>query len=168
MTRIRSAARRNSIYVVLGYSEIDLATCYLAQIIIAPSGTVLSHRRKIKPTHVERLIFGEGTGDSLDSVVQTDIGRLGCFNCWENLNPLLKAHSAALGEQVHVAAWYSSSSFLLFRTYNPWQAALPTRDHTKRVRPIYQRSRPTSGYYHAFLRHRNCDLGLSTLPDCVR
>jgi cyanide hydratase len=105
MIRIRSAARRNSIYVVLGYSEIDLATCYLAQIIIAPSGTVLSHRRKIKPTHVERLIFGEGTGDSLDSVVQTDIGRLGCFNCWENLNPLLKAHSAALGEQVHVAAW---------------------------------------------------------------
>lgn len=105
MQSIRAAARKNKLYVSLGYSELDVATCYIAQVIISPTGDVLSHRRKIKPTHVERLIFGEGTGDSLDSVVQTDIGRLGQLNCWENLNPLLKAHSAAMGEQIHVCAW---------------------------------------------------------------
>ncbi|KAK3933540.1 carbon-nitrogen hydrolase [Diplogelasinospora grovesii] len=105
MQRIRAAARKNSIYVSLGYSEIDFASCYIAQVLISPAGKILNHRRKIKATHVERLIFGDGTGESLDSVVQTDIGRVGHLNCWENLNPLLKAHSAALGEQVHVAAW---------------------------------------------------------------
>ncbi|KAL9090547.1 MAG: hypothetical protein Q9165_005308 [Trypethelium subeluteriae] len=82
-------------------------TChlYMAQIIVAPTGNVINHRRKIKPTHVERLVFGEGTGDSLTSVVETEIGNLGHLNCWENMNPFLKAHACALHEQIHVAAW---------------------------------------------------------------
>ena len=105
MRRIRTAARQNSIYVSLGYSEIDQASLYLAQALIAPSGEVLNHRRKIKPTHVERLIFGDAPGDSFEAVTQTDIGRIGHYNCWENLNPFLKAHAAAAGEQVHIAAW---------------------------------------------------------------
>jgi cyanide hydratase len=105
MQRIRSAARMNKIYVSMGYSEIDGHSLYMAQIIIDPRGDVINHRRKIKPTHVERLVFGEGTGDSLDSVVDTEIGKLGHLNCWENMNPFLKAHAAALGEQIHVAAW---------------------------------------------------------------
>jgi cyanide hydratase len=105
MQRIRSAARKNKIYVSMGYSEIDGHSLYMAQIIIDPRGDVINHRRKIKPTHVERLVFGEGTGDSLDSVVDTEIGKLGHLNCWENMNPFLKAYAAALGEQIHVAAW---------------------------------------------------------------
>lgn len=105
MRRIRTAARENSIYVSLGYSEIDHASLYLAQVMIAPSGEVINHRRKIKATHVERLIFGDAPGDAFESVVQTDIGRVGHLNCWENLNPFLKAYSAAAGEQVHIAAW---------------------------------------------------------------
>ncbi|KAI9675862.1 MAG: hypothetical protein M1822_008871 [Bathelium mastoideum] len=105
MNRIRGAARRNQIYVSLGYSEIDGNSLYMAQIIIAPTGDVINHRRKIKPTHVERLVFGEGTGDSLISVVETEIGNLGHLNCWENMNPFLKAHACTLHEQIHVAAW---------------------------------------------------------------
>lgn len=105
MRRIRAAARENGIYVSLGYSEIDMATLYLAQVLISPTGDVLNHRRKIKPTHVERLIFGDGAGDTFEPVVDTDIGRIGQLNCWENLNPFLKAYAASLGEQVHVAAW---------------------------------------------------------------
>ncbi|KAI9710714.1 MAG: hypothetical protein M1820_002547 [Bogoriella megaspora] len=105
MNSIRSAARASQIYVSLGYSEIDGNSLYMAQIIIAPTGDVINHRRKIKPTHVERLVFGEGTGDSLDSVVETGIGNLGHLNCWENMNPFLKAHACALHEHIHVAAW---------------------------------------------------------------
>ena len=84
MKSIRSATRANQIYVSLGYSEIDGNSLYMAQIIIAPTGDVINHRRKIKPTHVERLVFGEGSGDSLTSVVETEIGNLGHLNCWEN------------------------------------------------------------------------------------
>ena len=89
----------------LGFSEIDLATCYLAQVLIAPSGEVINHRRKIKPTHVEKLVFGDGAGDTFMSVSETEIGRIGQLNCWENFNPFLKSLNAACGEQIHIAAW---------------------------------------------------------------
>ncbi|KAL4977962.1 carbon-nitrogen hydrolase [Aspergillus desertorum] len=94
MRRIREAARANKIYVSLGYSEVDLASLYTTQVLISPAGEILNHRRKIRATHVERL-----------SVVQTEIGRVGHLNCWENMNPFMKSYAASLGEQVHVAAW---------------------------------------------------------------
>ncbi|KAL5342272.1 carbon-nitrogen hydrolase [Aspergillus crustosus] len=105
MQQIREAARANKIFVSLGYSEIDLASLYTTQILISPTGEILNHRRKIRATHVERLVFGDGTGDTTASVVQTEIGRVGHLNCWENMNPFMKAYAASLGEQVHVAAW---------------------------------------------------------------
>ncbi|KAK8155217.1 cyanide hydratase [Phyllosticta citrichinensis] len=105
MRRIRRAARDNSIYVSMGFSEIDHATLYLAQVLISPTGEVLNHRRKIKPTHVEKLVYGDGSGDTFKSVTETEIGRLGQLNCWENMNPFLKAMNVAEGEQIHVAAW---------------------------------------------------------------
>ena len=102
MRRIRAAVRENGIYVSMGYSEIDMATLHLAQVLIGPTGDILNHRRKIKPTHVEKLIFGDGAGDTFESVVDTDIGRVGQLNCWENMNPFLKAYAASLGEQVNL------------------------------------------------------------------
>ncbi|CZR65947.1 probable cyanide hydratase [Phialocephala subalpina] len=105
INRIREAARANKIFVSLGYSELDLASLYTTQVMISPTGEVINHRRKIKATHVERLVFGDGTGDTTKSVIDTEIGRIGHLNCWENMNPFLKAYAASLGEQVHVAAW---------------------------------------------------------------
>ncbi|KAF7911522.1 uncharacterized protein EAE98_011992 [Botrytis deweyae] len=105
MRRIREAARENAIYVSLGYSEIDFASLYISQVLISPTGEVLNHRRKIKPTHVEKLVYGDGAADTFKSVVQTDIGRIGQLNCWENMNPFLKAMNVSEGEQVHIAGW---------------------------------------------------------------
>lgn len=105
MRRIREAARANKIFVSLGYSELDLASLYTTQVMINPEGEVINHRRKIRATHVERLVFGDGTGDTTESVMDTEIGRIGHLNCWENMNPFMKAYAASLGEQVHVAAW---------------------------------------------------------------
>ncbi|KAF4553347.1 Cyanide hydratase [Elsinoe fawcettii] len=105
MRRIRRAARDNQIYVSLGLSEIDHATLYLTQVLIDPEGNIINHRRKIKPTHVEKLVYGDGSGDTFVSVTQTEIGRLGQLNCWENMNPFLKSLNVAAGEQIHVAAW---------------------------------------------------------------
>ncbi|KAF1974748.1 cyanide hydratase [Bimuria novae-zelandiae CBS 107.79] len=103
--RIRRAARDNQIYVSLGFSEIDHATLYLAQALIDPNGEVINHRRKIKPTHVEKLVYGDGSGDTFLSVVSTELGRLGQLNCWENMNPFLKSLNVSFGEQIHIAAW---------------------------------------------------------------
>jgi len=92
-------------YVSLGFSEIDHATLYLAQALINPTGEVINHRRKIKPTHVEKLVYGDGAGDTFKSVTATELGRLGQLNCWENMNPFLKALNVSEGEQIHIAAW---------------------------------------------------------------
>jgi len=94
-----------SSYVSLGFSEIDHATLYLAQALIDPTGAVVNYRRKIKPTHAEKLIYGDGSGDTFLAVTSTELGRLGQLNCWENMNPFLKALNVSFGEQIHVAAW---------------------------------------------------------------
>ncbi|KAK4938767.1 hypothetical protein LTR10_020870 [Elasticomyces elasticus] len=112
MARIRQAAAENSIYVCLGFSERDGGSLYLAQTLIDSHGKVLLHRRKIKPTHVERTLFGDSTGDSLNNVVATPLGKIGMLNCWEHFQPLLKYHTYAQGEQVHIAAWPFNGDYL--------------------------------------------------------
>ncbi|MCO5613652.1 hypothetical protein L7F22_067930 [Adiantum nelumboides] len=105
MLKIRKLARELEIYVALGFSERDNGSLYLGQVLINSEGNIVMHRRKTKPTHVERTLFGDATGDSLNSVVDTPLGKIGMLNCWEHLQPLLKYHQWAQGEQVHVAAW---------------------------------------------------------------
>jgi nitrilase len=62
MAKIRKAARDANIHVVIGFSERDKASLYLAQTFISNTGGILLHRRKLKPTHVERTIYGDGQG----------------------------------------------------------------------------------------------------------
>jgi nitrilase len=105
MDRIRSAVKKAGIFVVLGYSERDGASLYIAQSFIDTHGEIIHHRRKIKPTHVERSIWGDGQADSLKSVVDTPFGKVGALNCWEHLQPLLRYYEYTQGVQIHVAAW---------------------------------------------------------------
>jgi aliphatic nitrilase len=104
MMKIREAARDNKIAVVMGYSERAFGTLYMAQTAIGPAGQILLHRRKLKPTHVERTLFGEGDGSDI-KVVDTEFGRLGALNCWEHLQPLTKYAMYAQNEQIHVSGW---------------------------------------------------------------
>ena len=68
-------------------------------------------RRKLKPTHVERTVFGEGDGSDFQ-VADTSVGRVGSLCCWEHFQPLSKYAMYSLHEQVHVASW---PSFSLYR-----------------------------------------------------
>ncbi|MEV6238429.1 carbon-nitrogen hydrolase family protein [Lentzea sp. NPDC051838] len=104
LAAIRKAARRNDITVALGYSEKDHGTLYMTQTVIGPDGEVLLHRRKLKPTHVERSLFGESDGSHL-KVVDTHLGRLGALNCWEHLQSLTKYAMFTQHEQIHIASW---------------------------------------------------------------
>jgi nitrilase len=72
---------------------------------------VVQTRRKLKPTHVERTVFGEGDGTDL-AVMETPIGNIGSLCCWEHLQPLTKYAMYSQNEQIHVAAW---PSFSLYR-----------------------------------------------------
>ena len=109
--RIAQAAKDHSIMVVMGHSEKHGGSLYMGQWIIDAEGRTVAQRRKLKPTHVERTVFGEGDGSDL-SVYETELGRIGALCCWEHLQPLSKYAMYAQNEQVHVAAW---PSFSLYR-----------------------------------------------------
>ena len=105
------AAREHDIFVVMGASERAGGSLYISQFFIGSDGSVLGVRRKLKPTHVERTVFGDGYGNNL-RVFDTDLGRIGGLCCWEHLQPLSKFAMYAQHEQVHIGAW---PTFSLYR-----------------------------------------------------
>lgn len=109
--RLAKAAKDNGIAVVTGHSEKHGGSLYLGQWIIDADGGTVARRRKLKPTHVERTVFGEGDGSDL-RVYDTALGRMGALCCWEHLQPLSKYALYAQDEQVHIGAW---PSFSLYR-----------------------------------------------------
>jgi nitrilase len=109
--RLSKAAKDHNIMVVMGHSEKHGGSLYMGQWIIDANGETVMQRRKLKPTHVERTIYGEGDGSDL-TVYDTALGRMGALCCWEHLQPLSKYAMYAQNEQVHIAAW---PSFSLYR-----------------------------------------------------
>jgi len=111
LQKLCDTARKHDIMVVMGASERDGGSLYIAQFFIDTDGTLLDVRRKLKPTHVERTVFGDGHGNNL-CVYETELGRIGGLCCWEHLQPLSKYAMYAQNEQVHVGAW---PTFSLYR-----------------------------------------------------
>jgi nitrilase len=105
LTQLAEAARRANIDVVIGYSERDHGSLYAGQSFISRDGSIVYSRRKVKPTHVERSLFGEGDGSDLKVARNTDGAIVGALNCWEHVQPLLKFAMFAQHEQIHIASW---------------------------------------------------------------
>lgn len=108
--KIEEAAAMYGIYVVLGFTERSNGSLYIAQALIDDHGKTFATRRKLKPTMLERVVFGEGDGSDL-AVHDTPLGRVGALCCWEHAQPLLKAAMFSQHEQVHVASWPSFSMY---------------------------------------------------------
>lgn len=108
---LAEAAARNGMHVIVGVSERAGGSLYMGQWHYGPDGEIVNRRRKLKPTHVERTVFGEGDGSDI-VVHDTDIGRVGALCCWEHLQPLTKYAMYAQHEQIHIASW---PSFSLYR-----------------------------------------------------
>ncbi|KAK5734023.1 hypothetical protein LTR17_009295 [Elasticomyces elasticus] len=114
MRRIQDTAATYDINVGLGFSERDGDSVYIAQVLIDQKGEVQMKRRKMKPTHMERTIFGDASGSCLASVVQLPENgpRVGSLACWEHIQPLLKYYTLSQNEQIHVAAWPPMDPFV--------------------------------------------------------
>ena len=110
MARIAAAAAENRVFVVFGFSERAGGSLYMSQAFIDDRGEVIAVRRKLKPTHVERAVFGEGDGSDIQ-VHDTALGKVGALNCWEHFQPLTKYAMYSLGEQIHVGSWPSFSVY---------------------------------------------------------
>lgn len=107
---LRAAAKRNGLHAIIGVSEKSGGSLYMGQWHYGPDGEIVARRRKLKPTHVERTVFGEGDGSDI-SVHDTDLGRVGALCCWEHLQPLTKYAMFSQNEQIHVASWPSFSLY---------------------------------------------------------
>lgn len=108
--RLAEAARANNIQVSMGVSWNVNGTLYMGQWHYNNDGKVLSRRRKLKPTHVERTVYAEGDGSDM-IVTDTEIGRVGALCCWEHLQPLSKYAMFSQNEQIHIGAWPSFSLY---------------------------------------------------------
>ncbi|MEM1021528.1 MAG: carbon-nitrogen hydrolase family protein [Pseudomonadota bacterium] len=108
--KLIEAAHANDITLVLGFSERSGGSLYIAQLFVDPGTNTAFTRRKLKATHVERTIFGEGDGSHF-IVTDTSLGRVGQLCCWEHVNPLNKMIMFSQHEQIHVASWPSSTLY---------------------------------------------------------
>ncbi|MFN8204677.1 MAG: nitrilase-related carbon-nitrogen hydrolase [Solirubrobacteraceae bacterium] len=108
--RIGAAARAAKAWVAIGVSEREGGTLYNTLAWFDDAGALVArHRKLLQPTHVERSIWGRG--DDRDVVVvDAPFGRLGGLICSEHLMDLNRYALAALGEQIHVAAWPALSA----------------------------------------------------------
>lgn len=108
--RLAKAAKDNNIFLSIGASERDHGSLYLAQFLFSDQGELIQGRRKLKPTHMERTVYGDGDGSDF-GVFDTDLGRVGQLCCWEHLQPLSKYAMFSMHEQLHIAAWPSLSTY---------------------------------------------------------
>jgi nitrilase len=104
--RLRDAARQAGVAVVIGANEREPrgGSLFNSLIFIDEAGRVVASRRKLVPTHGERLIWSAGDAADLDAFVMAE-ARVGGLICWEHWMPVVRHVLHASGEEVHVAAW---------------------------------------------------------------
>lgn len=110
---IGEACRQAGIVVAIGVNERDGGTLYNTQLLFDADGALIQRRRKISPTHHERMIWGQGDGSGLIAV-DSAVGRVGQLACWEHYNPLARYALIADGEQIHAAMYPGSFGGDLF------------------------------------------------------
>ncbi|MEM7659000.1 MAG: carbon-nitrogen hydrolase family protein [Bacteroidota bacterium] len=104
MDAMSQMAQKHQVYLVVGIIERSETggTLYCTMVYFGPDGSYLGKHRKLKPTGAERLIWGEGEGDSLQ-VYDTPLGKMGGLICWENYMPLARTALYQQGIQLYLA-----------------------------------------------------------------
>lgn len=99
---IGAVAADNGIEIVTGVVERAGSTLYCAVLHFDAQGRLVNRRRKLMPTALERVVWGQGDGSML-TVAQTPVGRVGYAICWENMMPLLRTSLYAQDVQLWCA-----------------------------------------------------------------
>ena len=100
LKQICKTVKKAGINTVLGIIEKDGGTLYCSSVCIGRNGEILSWHRKLMPTAMERVIWGQGDGSTME-VASTDVGKVSMAICWENYMPLYRSHLYNQGTQIH-------------------------------------------------------------------
>tara|TARA_R110000787_G_scaffold28182_1_gene77061 strand:- start:20455 stop:21369 length:915 start_codon:yes stop_codon:yes gene_type:complete len=100
MSEIRALVKDAQVNVVLGIIEREGGTLYCSSATIGRDGDLLAWHRKLMPTAMEKVIWGQGDGSTIE-VAKSDMGVISMAICWENYMPLLRSHLYSQGTQVH-------------------------------------------------------------------
>ncbi len=100
--RLGQISVERGVHLVIGVIEREGGTLYCTVLFFNPGGVLLGKHRKLMPTALERIIWGQGDGSTL-SVFDTPLGKLGAVVCWENYMPLLRTTMYAKGIQLYCA-----------------------------------------------------------------
>lgn len=106
LSRLCEAARQGRVAVVIGANEREAhgGSIYNSLLFIDETGHLVATRRKLVPTHGERLVWSSGDAAHLDAFALAG-ARVGGLICWEHWMPLARHVLHAGGEEIHVAAW---------------------------------------------------------------
>jgi nitrilase len=104
LKKISAVIKKNKLMVALGVTEKEPlgGTLYCTLLYFGKDGELLGKHRKIKPTALERFVWGEGDGSTL-TTLQTDMGIIGGLICWENMMPLARLSIYNKGVEIYLA-----------------------------------------------------------------
>lgn len=114
--RLGRVAKSHGVHLCLGVNErTRTGTLHCTLLLFGPDGALLQARRKLVPTHDERMFWGPGEAVA-PAVVDTPYGPVGQLTCWENYMPLARMSLYQGGERIHLAPTADAS--------DGWQATL--------------------------------------------
>ncbi|KAK6446734.1 hypothetical protein ACSS6W_010994 [Trichoderma asperelloides] len=91
--RLENIAADSGVFIIVGVVERSGGTLYSSIVYICPRMGVIGKRRKVMPTGLERVAWGQGSPSTLEAVSTTIKGvnlRMSAAICWENWMPLLR------------------------------------------------------------------------------
>ena len=114
--RIGRVAKAHGLHLCVGVNErTRTGTLHCTLLLFDPTGALLQARRKLVPTHDERMFWGPGAAVA-PATVDTPYGPMGQLTCWENYMPLARMSLYQGGERIHLAPTADAS--------DGWQATI--------------------------------------------
>jgi nitrilase len=96
VAQLSKITAEHGVELVIGLVERDAGTLYCSVFFFGPDGRLQGKHRKLMPTGLERLIWGQGDGSTMP-VIQIADGVIGAAICWENYMPLFRTAMYAKG-----------------------------------------------------------------------
>nr|CDP27035.1 Putative nitrilase [Podospora anserina S mat+] len=120
LAAVAQACKEKNVGISLGVSERMEGgyTLFNSQVMMDSDGEIVSVHRKLQPTYVERMVWAQGGGATLDVKPLAAVGgfNVGGLACWENTMNGARQALIAQNQHIHIAAWPALSTLSGFES----------------------------------------------------